>query len=116
MRKAAKTGYISSQTALADIYREGKLVEQDLVKAYMWYVIASAKEKSENQASYLKDLRIWQNRPDSFFYDSLKANEPSPGKAELARNELACILSKDQILKAQQMAETCVSVNYNGFD
>ena len=117
MRKAAKTGYISSQTALADIYREGKLVEQDLVKAYMWYVIASAKEKSENQASYIKNLQIFQNRPDSFiFYDSLKANEPSPGKAELARNELACILSKDQILKAQQMAETCVSVNYNGFD
>lgn len=116
MRKAAKTGRFSSQTALADIYREGKFVEQDLVKAYMWYVIASAKEKSEKQAQYREALKNFREPLDSRFYDVLKPKEPAPGEAEIARNELASILSKEQIIRAQQMAETCVSVNYNGFD
>ena len=116
MRKSAKTGDFSAQTELAEVYRDGKVVEKDLVKAYMWFVIASAKERSENQARYGEALRNFRMPCDSRDYEFFKPKEPSPGKAELARNELATILSKEQILKAQKMAETCVSVNYNGFD
>lgn len=116
IRKAAKTGDFYSQTVLANIYREGKFVEQDLIKAYMWCLIASSIEKNESYKEYQEALKNFREPIDSDFYERMKPKEPSAGEAEIAKNELSKILSKDQIIKAQQMAETCVAVNYNGFD
>ena len=113
IRMAAKSGDVGAQLELANIYLEGNLVEKDLVKSYMWLVIAAAKEISVAEEYYSKSL----NRFNEFHWDHEKEPVRSPpGQAVTSRNALSSNLSKDQILKAQQMAEICVSKNYDGFD
>ena len=46
-KKSAEQGNPAAQLSLADLYAEGKGVQQDLVEAYKWAAIAGAQKNPE---------------------------------------------------------------------
>jgi uncharacterized protein len=48
---AAEQGYASAQARLGALYRDGKGVPQDQVKAYFWLTLASNQRQSEAKAA-----------------------------------------------------------------
>ena len=85
IRKAAEQGNANGQDSLGEIYRDGRGVQQDNVRAYMWFNLAAAHSTGDVQKS--------------------AANN---------REAVALSMSPAQVAEAQRLAQECQSQNFKG--
>jgi len=109
LRSAAKLSDSSSQKELGDIFSEGKVVEKDYFKAYIWYSLAALGKQKEEYEYYKRAVDGWVEPSDKHVANALRPKLPKENDAEKARNEIVSYLSRDEILKAQSVVEKCLS-------
>lgn len=83
-RKAAEQGSAAGQVRLAALYRDGKGVEHDLVKAAEWYRKAADQGDASAQGTlgvlYSMGQGVAQSYPDAYFWFDLAAKIKGPSQ------------------------------------
>jgi len=106
---AAEQGNKKAQHTLGYIYMIGQGISQDYGEAVKWYKLAAQQGFSSSQGNlgllYLKGYGVPQDNLLAHMWSSLGKNFTNVGLA--AEN-----MTPEDITKAQQMAEECVSSNY----
>ena len=70
---SAAQGYLPAMCSIGDIYGNGEGIEQDCVKAYMWYNLAAAGGKKD--ACKLRDLIAEKMTPEQIAEAQILSNE-----------------------------------------
>ena len=109
LTKAAKSGCSWSAFELAKIYNEGIYTNKNSLKAYIWALLASAKEADDNNKKYMFEANLFEKEPDLFKNSPKYTNG---GKSQLLRDEIALQISKQDILIAQNIATQCTNGNF----
>jgi S1-C subfamily serine protease len=99
--RAAKQGDVSSQFDIGKCYAYGEGVPQDYVEAYKWFnIVAASKDVNLNDAT---------NYLDAKHVEELKKMwVPVPDMARKERNQLAMMMTPEQIAEGQRRASAFV--------
>jgi uncharacterized protein len=105
----AKQGNTGAQILLGNIYKRGKVVVRDYAKAVHWYRQGAEQGDALAQLSlgamYFNGLGVLQNYVQAYAWFSLSAAQGRKGAAT-RRNEVAELMSRDQIADGQKLAPT----------
>jgi len=114
-RPLAEAGVAKVQNYLGFMYHEGQGVFQDYVEAVKWYRLASNQGFSAAQthlgSMYRFGRGVDQDNVMAHMWYNISAVNGSKVAAD-GKNELAEILSSENISKAQAMARKCMSSGY----
>ncbi len=120
LRDVADHGNTEAQRVLGQAYRKGGGVPQDFAEALHWFRLAAAKGDGEAELGlgelYRYGYGVEQSYPHAFMWFSLAAsavtdNVPERIAAALsaikARDALEQMMSKDDRMKAERLADAC---------
>ena len=112
---AAEQGHLSAQIGLGVMYRNGEIVIQNGVEAVKWFRLAADQGDAFAQfhlgAMYRDGIGVVQNDVMAhMWFNITSANGMS--YAAKRRDETALKMTREEIAKAQAMAQECISSGY----
>ena len=118
-RFAAAQGHASAQLNLGSMYREGRGVPQSSDEAIKWYRLAAAQGNASAQFNtglmYYLGQGVAQDSVRAQMWFNLAAAAGNANGAT-GRDDIAKLLSQQQIAEAQKLTRECQARNFKGCD
>jgi hypothetical protein len=122
-RLAALQGDASAQSNLGVMYYKGQGIAQDYGEAMKWYRMAAEQRNAEAQFNlgvmYQDGRGVAQDRVRAHMWFNLAAAISSDGNAQLAaknRDIMTKSLTREQLFRAQEMAQQCEASSFKNCD
>jgi TPR repeat protein len=116
LRKGAKCYDDATQIELANAYYEGKVIQKDLFKAYVWYSLAAYQMQKEDYVRYKRAMERWIEPSNKHIADALRPKMTTENAAQKKRNEISSLLTREEIVKAQNIVEKCLNQGFDGIN
>ena len=118
-RLAAERGDVGARTKLGSLYVDGVIVKRDYIEAAKWYRLAAAQAdrfaQQELGALYFKGQGVAQNYVKAHMWFNLGAIKGREAAIN-GRNDVAKLMTTQQIADAQRMASACQARDFKGCD
>ena len=117
-RLAAEQGNAIAQTSLGFMYNNGQGVLQDYKEAVKWYRLAAEQGHASAQVNlalmYDKGWGVLQDYVRAHMWYNLASAAGGSQFGNKNRDDIAKIMTPQQIEKAQEMAKACQARNFKG--
>ena len=118
-KRAAKQGEVAAHFALAEIYSEGIGVDRDASEALLWSKRAAALGFPLAQLNLGFIYKYGTDTPQNYIRAHMWLNLAAANGDQLAKEErenLASVMTAQQVAEAQQLARECEDQNYQNCD
>ena len=116
--RLAEQGYVVAQYSLGFMCDHGVGVPQDYKAAVKWYTLAAEQGDAKAQAvlglMYANGEGVLQDKVYAHMWFNIAGSNGTEDAFAVARDELAKLLTKADLSKAQDLARDCVRKEYKG--